>query len=99
MRLLRIALPRTVYLMPKTIFTRRIAMMGKRFDKDSEDTHRIWIFPFANLVLRYERMLSTVKLEKYRSGTAVRCASVKQPRQLPLLRDLLIYHPFTENTS
>jgi hypothetical protein len=50
-------------------------MMGKRFDKDSEDTHRIWIFPFANLVLRYERMLSAKKLDKYRSGTAVRSQS------------------------
>ena len=37
-------------------------MMGKRFAQDTEDTHRIWIFPFANLVLRYERMLSTQKL-------------------------------------
>jgi hypothetical protein len=57
-------------------------MMGQRFDKDSEDTHRIWIFPFANLVLRYERMLSAKKLSKYRSGTAARSASVKHSRQL-----------------
>ena len=28
----------------------RIAMMGQTFVKDSEDTHRIWIFPFATLV-------------------------------------------------
>ena len=53
-------------------------MMGKRFDKDSEDTHRIWIFPFANLVLRYERMLSARKLAKYRSGTAARSSSSKR---------------------
>jgi hypothetical protein len=50
-------------------------MMGKTFDKDSDDTQNIWIFPFANLVLRYERMLSTKKLAKYRSGTAVRSSS------------------------
>ena len=49
--------------------------MGKRFAQDTEDTHRIWIFPFANLVLRYERMLSTQKLAKYRSGTPARCAA------------------------
>jgi hypothetical protein len=54
-------------------------MMGKRFDKDSEDTHRIWIFPFANLVLRYERMLSARKLAKYRSGTAVRSLCCQAP--------------------
>jgi hypothetical protein len=61
-------------------------MMGKRFDKDSEDTHRIWIFPFANLVLRYERMLSTKKLEKYRSGTAARFSSTLHPTHCsPLL--------------
>ena len=35
-----------------------IAMMGKTFKKDDEDTDRIWIFPFAALVLKYERMLS-----------------------------------------
>ncbi len=57
-------------------------MMGKTFDKDSEDTHRIWIFPFANLVLRYERMLSARKLAKYRSGTAARSAYVEHPQQL-----------------
>jgi hypothetical protein len=45
-------------------------MMSKTFDKDSDDTHHIWIFPFANLVLRYERMLSTHQLSQHRSGIA-----------------------------
>jgi hypothetical protein len=35
-----------------------IAMMGKTFQKDYEDTDRIWTFPFASLVLKYERMLT-----------------------------------------
>lgn len=47
-------------------------MMGKTFAVDSEDIHRIWIFPFANLVLRYERMLSAKNLKKYRSGNPAR---------------------------
>ncbi len=45
-------------------------MMSKTFDKDSEDTHRIWIFPFASLVLRYERMLSAQQQAQHRSGVA-----------------------------
>lgn len=28
------------------------------FNCDMEDTHKTWIFPFAHLVLMYERMLS-----------------------------------------
>ncbi len=32
-----------------------ISMMSRTFDGDSEDVHRIWIFPFAALVLRIER--------------------------------------------
>ena len=31
-----------------------IAMMSKTFDTHDGDTHRIWLFPFAALVLRYE---------------------------------------------
>ena len=54
----------------------RIAMLGKTFAQDSEDTHRIWIFPFANLVLRYERMLSARLQMRYRSGVAVAARSV-----------------------
>jgi hypothetical protein len=33
-----------------------IAMMGKTFQKDDEDTDRIWTFPFAALVLKYDKM-------------------------------------------
>jgi hypothetical protein len=58
----------------------RIAMMSKRFDKDSEDTHRIWIFPFANLVLRYERMLSVRQQARHRSGIAAAARSPTSPR-------------------
>mmetsp|Transcript_86158 Transcript_86158/g.229996 ORF Transcript_86158/g.229996 Transcript_86158/m.229996 type:complete len:190 (-) Transcript_86158:1374-1943(-) len=34
-----------------------IAMMTKTFDDDSEDVRRVWTFPFAQLVLRYEQLL------------------------------------------
>ena len=61
-----------------------IAMMGKTFDKYSEDTHRIWIFPFANLVLRYERLLPRRQRELYRSGTAAR-----YPPPPPLIPDCI----------
>jgi hypothetical protein len=44
-----------------------IAMMSKTFEKDDEDTDRVWMFPFAALVLRYERLLSE---KKVRSGCA-----------------------------
>ena len=43
-----------------------IAMMGRTFDTDAEDTHSIWIFPFASLVLRYERMLSAAERDRRR---------------------------------
>jgi hypothetical protein len=35
-----------------------IAMMGKTFQIDDEDTDRIWTFPFAALVLKYEKLLT-----------------------------------------
>jgi hypothetical protein len=35
-----------------------IAMMGKTFQRDNEDTDRIWTFPFAALVLKYEKLRS-----------------------------------------
>jgi hypothetical protein len=35
-----------------------IAMMGKTFQRDDEDTDRIWTFPFAALVLKYEKLLT-----------------------------------------
>jgi hypothetical protein len=39
-----------------------IAMMTKSFESHDEDTHRIWLFPFAALVLRYEHRLSKSKV-------------------------------------
>ncbi len=54
-------------------------MMSKTFDKDSEDTHRIWIFPFANLVLRYERMLSVRQQARHRSGISAAARSPPRP--------------------
>jgi hypothetical protein len=40
-----------------------IAMMSKSFESHDEDTNRIWLFPFAALVLRYERRLSKSKVQ------------------------------------
>jgi hypothetical protein len=39
-----------------------IAMMSKTFDTHDDDTHRIWLFPFASLVLRYEDLFSQKKV-------------------------------------
>jgi hypothetical protein len=36
-----------------------IAMMTKSFETFEEDTHRIWLFPAATLVLYYERLSLT----------------------------------------
>ncbi len=58
-------------------------MMSKTFDRDSEDTHRIWIFPFANLVLRYERMLSVRQQDCNRSGIAAAARSLPCAEPLP----------------
>ena len=33
-----------------------IGMMGKTFQREDEDVDRIWTFPFAALVLKYERL-------------------------------------------
>ncbi len=41
-----------------------IAMMGKTFEENDQDTDRIWIFPFAALVLKYERLLSTKEVRR-----------------------------------
>ena len=49
-----------------------IAMMGQTFFEDQEDMHRIWFFPFASLVLRYEKLLSQSQREKYRMGRKAR---------------------------
>ena len=53
-----------------------IAMMGKTFADDAGDTHRIWIFPFAALVLKYEKLLSKRQQQEFRTGSSVtRCCS------------------------
>jgi hypothetical protein len=47
-----------------------IAMMGKTFQRDDEDTDRIWTFPFASLVLKYERMLTKEQVGSGFRGTS-----------------------------
>jgi hypothetical protein len=42
-----------------------IAMMGKTFQRDNEDTDRIWTFPFAALVLKYEKLRSNDQVRAY----------------------------------
>jgi hypothetical protein len=49
-----------------------VAMMGKTFMDEMEDTHRIWVFPFASMVLRYEKMLDKRQRIKYRHGREAR---------------------------
>jgi len=44
--------------------------MGETFQKDSAQVHALWFFPFASLVLRFERLLSPADLRRYRCGTA-----------------------------
>jgi hypothetical protein len=39
-----------------------IAMMTKSFETFEEDTHRIWLFPAATLVLSYERLLPSTQV-------------------------------------
>jgi hypothetical protein len=39
-----------------------IAMMTKSFESHEEDAYRIWIFPFAALIVQYERLLSRSKV-------------------------------------
>jgi len=48
-----------------------IAMMLETFQKSTMDVERTWIFPFAELVLRYEEMLTPEQRAKpsYRCGT------------------------------
>jgi len=49
-----------------------IAMMGQTFERNAEDTHKTWIFPFASLVLHYERNLTDAEKRdpsaRFRSG-------------------------------
>jgi hypothetical protein len=47
-----------------------IAMMGKTFSDDAVATHRIWIFPFAALVLKYEKMLTIGQQQEFRTGNS-----------------------------
>jgi hypothetical protein len=47
-----------------------IAMMNGRFDEDAKNAHRLWIFPLAHTVLRYEQSLSRKLRARYRSGQA-----------------------------
>mmetsp|Transcript_70483 Transcript_70483/g.188095 ORF Transcript_70483/g.188095 Transcript_70483/m.188095 type:complete len:150 (+) Transcript_70483:502-951(+) len=56
-----------------------IAMMSRTFGQDSEDTQQIWFFPFANLVLQYERMLSQKNLKSYRTGVPERMSGSERP--------------------
>lgn len=42
-----------------------IAMMGRTFQRDDEDVDRIWTFPFAALVLKYERLLIHEQVHHY----------------------------------
>jgi hypothetical protein len=61
-----------VVVSPLLLINLLIAMMGQTFLKNAEDTHRTWIFPFASLVLKYEKDLGdTEKKDKsgrFRSG-------------------------------
>eukprot|EP00282_Hemiselmis_andersenii_P015972 CAMPEP_0114112884 /NCGR_PEP_ID=MMETSP0043_2-20121206/2620_1 /TAXON_ID=464988 /ORGANISM="Hemiselmis andersenii, Strain CCMP644" /LENGTH=1168 /DNA_ID=CAMNT_0001205003 /DNA_START=196 /DNA_END=3702 /DNA_ORIENTATION=- len=49
-----------------------IAMMGQTFERNAEDTHKTWIFPFASLVLHYEKNLTEAEKRdtsgRFRSG-------------------------------
>ena len=47
-------------------------MMGKTFTDEMEDTHRIWFFPFASMVLRYEKMLDREQRIRFRHGRDAR---------------------------
>ena len=53
-----------------------VAMMGKTFMDEMEDTHRIWVFPFASMVLRYEKMLDKRQRIKYRHGREARSVCI-----------------------
>ena len=57
---------------PLLLINLLIAMMGQTFLKNAEDTHRTWIFPFASLVLKYEKDLGDKEKKdkngRFRSG-------------------------------
>ena len=46
-----------------------VAMMGKTFKQNDDDTDRIWIFPFAALVLKYEGLLSDDEVRRLVIGS------------------------------
>ena len=59
-----------------------IAMMGKTFANDMDDVHRLWLFPFANLVLHLERNLSKAQRANcaaYRCGSDPDASAVAAP--------------------
>ena len=43
-------------------------MTGRGGQADAEDNHRLWFFPFAALVLKYERMLPHAERRRHRHG-------------------------------
>jgi len=61
-----------IVISPWLLLNLLIAMMGQTFEKSAEDTQRTWIFPFASLVLMYEKgLLERERREPsgmYRSG-------------------------------
>lgn len=61
-----------IVISPLLLVNLLIAMMGQTFERNAEDTHRTWIFPFATLVLMYEKGLGDRerrdKSGKYRVG-------------------------------
>ena len=69
-----------------TMGARAVAMMGKTFSDEMEDTHRIWVFPFASMVLRYEKMLDKKARILYRHGREARSTRLRVPRHAPTPR-------------
>ena len=64
---------------PLLLINLLIAMMGQTFLKNAEDTHRTWIFPFASLVLKYEKDLG--KKEKMDKNGRFRSGVYDEPEQ------------------
>uniref|UniRef100_A0A7S4L2Q6 Ion transport domain-containing protein n=1 Tax=Guillardia theta TaxID=55529 RepID=A0A7S4L2Q6_GUITH len=52
-----------------------IAMMNRSYEIDSHDVHRIWFFPFADLVLRHERrmFIKSWRLSRFFMGDVSLC--------------------------
>jgi hypothetical protein len=47
-----------------------ITMMSRTFTRDSEDIHRVWVFPFAALVLRIENRYASSAVVDSAEGTS-----------------------------